>query len=381
MSDSLAAQIDSHIYVEQLVQQGAEVTLEARAALRRFLFSQTSDPDASGSIGEALAALSRQGRKDAVAVVMVLRCLAVRDLLPEPNQANGIARYTVELCESSVPEIASFLGVDKKSQTFEKFARLQVCHSRALEILSPIKEIYGDLEAVLSSRKEVLGSLNHGFIRSYCGHFKLNEVRSTIEVVFGRLKKVAALETSLLGDIEECNRAIEAAKDDFRDTETFLTIEFLRPFLDNCQIVLDNFFRMQRARFETKIVWDRHTNELQKRYPLLDKDRKIQLVVPLKNLGPGLATDVTVSVTSESDSVLLGGETAMLGNVLPGDFSFTTDAIIMEPCARFSGLCKSNGVKLEVGSARAKYSNFVLWLNVATWIGRRKSLRHRIAPK
>lgn len=356
MSDSLEAPIDSQMNIEQLIQRGPEEGLEARAALRRFLFSHTSDPDASGSIGDALAALSRQGRKDAVTVVMILRCLAVRDLLPEPNPANGIARYTVELCEGTVPEIASFLGVDKKAQTFEKFAKLEVCHSRALEILSPIRENYGDLEAVLSARKEVLGSLNHGFIRSYCGHFKLNEVRSTIEVVFGKLKKVSGLETSLLVDIEECNRAIEAAKDDFQGAETFLTLEFLRPFLDNCQNVLDNFFRMQRARFETKIVWDRHSNELQKRYPLLDKDRTIQLVVPLKNLGPGLATEVTISVTSESEAVLLGGETAMLGNVLPGDFSFTTDAIVMEPCGRFSALLHVEWG--EIGSGQRKSELF-----------------------
>ncbi|MCF1485040.1 ATP-binding protein [Agrobacterium vitis] len=356
MSDSLDARVDSQINIEQLIQRGAEGVPEARAALRGFLFLHTSEPGVSGSIGDALAALSRQGRKDAVAVVMVLRCLAVHDLLPQPNATNGIARYTVELCESTVPEIVSFLGIDKKSQTFEKFAKLELCHLRAVEILSPIRENYGDLEAVLSSRKEVLGSLNHGFIRTYCGHFKLNEVRSTIEVIFGRLKKVAALETSLLVDIEECNRAIEAAKDDFREMETFLTFEFLRPFLDNCQKVLDNFFRMQRARFETKIVWDRHTNELQKRYPLLDKDRSVQLVVPLKNIGPGLATDVTISVTSESDSVLLGGETAMLGNVLPGDFSFTTDAIVIEPCDRFSAIIQVDWG--EIGSGQRKSELF-----------------------
>lgn len=140
MDDSSVVPIDSQIQIEQLIQQGAGEISEARAALRRFLFSHTSDPGASGSIGDALAALSRQGRKDAVAVVVVLRCLAVRDLLPEPNPANGIARYTVELCEATVPEIASFLGVDKKAQTFEKFARLQLCHGRATEILSPIRE-------------------------------------------------------------------------------------------------------------------------------------------------------------------------------------------------------------------------------------------------
>jgi hypothetical protein len=58
-------------------------------------------------------------------------------------------------------------------------------------------------------------------------------------------------------------------------------------------------------------------------------------VVPLRNPGPGMATDVRITVEAVDQEVVLGGETIILGNVLPGDFSVTLDAMVISSCARF----------------------------------------------
>jgi len=270
---------------------------------------------------------------------VLLRCLAVPGLVPQPNQTNQIIRLVVEICDNALPDVVTFLKVDARSQNYAKFSAISLCHKQITDILTPLRQNYGDLDAVLLARKEIIGSLNHSLVRRYCGQFRLNEVKSTIEVIFSKLKKASAREETFLSDIEECNRCVDGAREEYSDSETFLTEDYLDPFLTTCRSVLSDFFIAQRAKFGTSIIWGHAgTRELQKRYPLYEPARQIQIVIPLRNLGPGLATEVRISVTSQSSSVVLGNETAMLGNVLPGEFSITVDAMVIAATDDFEGL-------------------------------------------
>jgi hypothetical protein len=330
---------DDVTYIERLIQQGESRLAEARTALRHFLFTQAGKAGAEGSIGDALAVLAREPVKNPLAAIVLLRCLAVHGLVPQSNHANHISRSAVELCEGGLPEILTYLKVDSRAQTYEKFAIISSCHQRITEILNPLRHSYGDLDAILAARKEILGSLNHSLVHLYCGPFRLNELRSTVEAIFSKLKRVSSLDTTLLSDIEECDRCVDGTKADFSGSESFLTEEYLGSFLSVCRSVLSEFLKTQRARFKTSIAWGRGTSrELQKRYPLLEPEREMQVVIPLRNLGPGLATDLRVTVTSESSNVVLGGETVMLGNVLPGDFSIAIDAMVINASASAQGL-------------------------------------------
>lgn len=303
------------------------------------MFIQAGEAGAQGSIGDALAALATQPVKKPLAAIVLLRCLAVHRLVHQSNHANQINRSAVELCEGALPEILTFLKVDRRAQTYEKFAIISSCHRRITEILNPLLHSYGDLDALLAARKEILGSLNHSIVRQYCGPFRLNELRSMVEAIFSKMKQVSLLDATLLSDIEECNRCVDGAKADFSGSESFLTEEYLGPFISICRLVLSEFIKTQRAKFKTSIIWGQGTTrELQKRYPLHEPEREMQVVIPLRNVGPGLATDVRITVTSDSSDVVLGGETVMLGNVLPGDFSIAVDAMVINASAGFQGL-------------------------------------------
>lgn len=338
-AEAPAMRADDVPYIEHLIQQGESRLAEARTALRHFLFMQAGEAGAEGSTGDALAVLARQPVKNPLAAIVFLRCLAVPGLVPQSNAANHISRSAMELCEGALSDILTFLKVDRRAQTYEKFAAISNCHQRLTEILNPLRHPYGDLDAILAARKEILGSLNHSVVRQYCDPFRLSEIRSTVETIFSKMKRVSALDASLLSDIEECNRCVDGAKTDFSGSESFLTEGYLAPFLSVCRSVLSEFLKTQRAKFETSVVWGRGaTRELQKRYPLHEPGREMQIVIPLRNAGPGLATDLRVTLTSGSPDVVLGGETVMLGNVLPGDFSIAIDAMVIVACASFQGL-------------------------------------------
>ena len=220
------------------------------------MLKQAGENDSDASVGDALVLLARRATRNRTAAVVLLRCLAVPGLVPEPNSTNQIGRLAVEICESAAPQIMSFLKVDKKLQTYEKFEILRGCHSQIAAILKPLSERYGDLSAVISARKEIMGALNHGIVRDYCSIFRLNEVKSIIESIFGTLQQISQLDVTLLSAITECGRRITRARSDFTGVETFLTEEFLKPFLNTCETLLSDFFRAQRAKFETRAESD-----------------------------------------------------------------------------------------------------------------------------
>lgn len=350
-------QQDDLSILEGLIQRQEAGLDDARKVLRRILFSQADTEGSGQSIGDALALLARQPSKHPFAAIVLLRCLAVQDLVPEPNSTNHIIRSTVELCEGALPEIIGFLRIDQRAQNYEKFAILSDCHSRITEILDPLRSPYGDLDALLSTRREIVGCLNHSIIRKYTGPFRLTETRTTIESLFSKLKKISSLETTLLVDIEDCNRAISSVTAELDVAESFLNQNFLTPFLKTCETVLSQFLDSLRGRFATSITWGGGSgHELQKRYPLHEPEREIQIIVPLRNSGPGMATDVRITVEAGGENVVLGGETIMLGNVLPGDFSITLDAMVISQCSSFKELLSVEWG--EIGSPTRKSELF-----------------------
>ena len=138
-------------------------------------------------------------------------------------------------------------------------------------------------------------------------------------------------------DIEDCNRFLSSAETELDATRSFLTQDFLAPFVETFQTVLKRFVELLRGRFSAEISWGGGPRrELQKRYPLHELERKIRIVVPLRNAGPGMATDVRIVVESTNEDVAFSSEPIMLGNVLPGDFSVTLDAMVIEECSEFN---------------------------------------------
>ncbi len=205
-------QQDDFSILEGLIQAQEAGLNDARKVLRRILFSQAGTEGSGKSIGDALVLLAKQPSNNALAAIILLRCLAVRGLVPKPNSTNHIIRSAVELCEGALPEIISFLKVDKQAQNYEKFSVLSGCHDRITEILSPLRSPYGDLDALLRARREISGCLNHSIVRRYAEPFKLKEVRATIDSLFSKLKRISSLDTTLLVDIEECNRVVSSVR-------------------------------------------------------------------------------------------------------------------------------------------------------------------------
>jgi hypothetical protein len=309
----------------------------ARTALRQWLFSQINEEENGRSIADALSEINKGQAERAVGVVLI-RCLAVDGLLPRSNAVNQIDRLVVEICESAVPDICTFVGVLPKSQTYEKLAVLSRGHQRICKLLQPVIDDYGDLQALCNARKTVLGALGHSVVRAYGNPFRLVDFRNATESLFSRLSRIVSLEPSFLQDFEECRRAIEDFKRVNWEQPTFLSPLF-ETLLRTTLRLLDAFLSSVRSKYYAKIRkgWGSET-DLPKRYPLHEAGREFHIVIPLRNEGTGLAMDVDVTAVTSADDVIVSNQSIHLGSVKPGDFSVILDAMVAAPTAGFNGL-------------------------------------------
>lgn len=339
-SPRLASDTVSRLSQVEVLLHTPDVDLaEVRQVIRTWLIEQSGE-DGSASIADVLRHLASQRTRDTRFASVILRALAVEGLLPEPNASNNLARSIVTIVEIALPNFCEFLKIQAKQQTFEKFAILESAHDSVCAIIDPLREEYGDLDALIAAKRTILGGLAHGAVRTYCAPFRLNEIKATIETIFSKLKQVLLQEPSLLDDYQDCKRAIESAKDSIVEIGSFLSYDFLLPFLQNAESCLTKYLDTMTARFSTSIKnpAGNTVQTLGKRYPLREKERELQLIIPLKNIGPGMATDVKITITSDTESIYVPSNPIYLGNVNPGEFSVVTEAIVISPVPDFSGV-------------------------------------------
>lgn len=317
--------------IERFIASGQ--ILDAKTALRAWLLNQANALSEGGSIADAIGSFIRTGSKAPTVPVVILRSLAVEGLLPDPNSSNHLERLIAELCENGAPDICSFLSVKPRSQTYEKFAVLKTAHHRISALLSPLTDTFGDLQSLVIARKSILGALSHSIVRAYFGPYRLRELKSATEVLFGSLQKLESLDANFLQNFEDCQRTIDDMRNTVEEYPSALSVDFFATLLHNAQVCVNNFLAKVRSQYRAFVErgWT-GSNTLTKRYPLYNAGREFHLVVPFRNDGSGLALDVSVSVVSGSDHLVFESTATNLGSVKPGEFAVVLDTMVVGAC-------------------------------------------------
>lgn len=320
--------------------QDSSIDIDAkRKILRQWLFAQGELPDESGSISDALKLVSQNGSKAKQTSIVLMRLLSIEDLLPAPNAQNNLERLVVDICEAGVPDLCKFLKIPPKEQTFRKFAIIQHGHSDICRLLDPLVGNYGDLEALIGGKKDILGVLNHSFIREYCGPFGLQELKAGIEVVLSKVSLMVKLQPSFLQDYESSKRALVNAIATVDEHKTYLATDYFGPLLEKASILMDEFLLTVRRQYSSKIERSWGTDEyLVKGYPLHELGRSFSLSIPLRNKGNGFAEDVRVIIIVDTNGLDISNSSTMMGTISPGPFSVIFDTQVLQPIDGFSGV-------------------------------------------
>ena len=163
----------------------------------------------------------------------------------------------------------------------------------------------------------------------------------------------------MVADVDEVRRNLAYGRSLSEETPTFLTVDFLVPLLASAEAALDLFLKSASARFNTRITRSGEAGpELQKRYPLHELGRQIQILIPMRNVGPGLATNVRASIAADSDRLTFNTKSISVGNIRPGDFSVSFDAIVITPTEKVDGLVEVEWG--EIGNIKTKSEMFEL---------------------
>lgn len=323
---------------ESLVAKGAGSRVEARQCLRTLLLRHTKGYMETDTLEEIIARVS-QAATEPVAVVLILRASSIPGFLDAPDKTNQLQRHVTSICERLHNDFVSFLRIDKAEQTFEKYQALVSLHARVCAIVSGLISPYGDLSALVASQKEVVGALNHSIVRSYGSLFHVNEVRSSVELILGKLRQIDALASTLPRDIEDYHHAVSTAQRDLKQLDSFVVQMFLGSFVPTCERLLVDFLKAKRTRFSASIAPGTGSNGIiSKRYPLGQSGRVMTIDLPLRNGGPGVATDVIATAVVGSEDVVLDTESANLGNVSPGSFSVSFKIMVVRPVESFEVL-------------------------------------------
>ncbi len=331
---------------------------KARDALRRWLSLRgPSDAEAS-SIGEWLEFFAKSPTEHADVASIVIRCSCVQGLIEEPDASNHIRRSVIRLSEGTLPGLVNFLKIDPKGQNHSKYDALMGTQNRATQHLEPIRTPYSDLESVVGARKTIIGVLGHSGLKDYVRPFGLDEVRSNLESVLGRLRRVAQIEETLLDDVELCQSSIRDGTENSEKLGTFLARDYLTPFLQNADRILQEFLERKRGSFSANISLALDGDQLKKRYPLHDTNRRIRISVPLRNSGPGRAIDVRVTCQDSDNGIVIDSMTLRRGSVEPGEFEVNFNCRVTTACQGFHFFVVVEWG--EIGSSRRQTKEFLI---------------------
>jgi len=347
----------------------------ARTALRNWLSENAKDYHLSGSLSEMLSDLARQSTRDKRIPPVLLRFLSTGEVVHVGGRKSDAERSIVAICESATPELCSFLKVDGKMQTFEKFSLLEGAHSTFCNLLEPLRTSCGDIDSLLASRKSILAPLNHGQVRKYCNPFGINELKAAVEEILSKLKMVANPTAAFIEDFEECKRSVEQCRALSLEIGSFLSLDYVVPFIDMIEGLLDRYIATTKTKFSTDINSSWPTSGLQKRYAIHEPEREFVLSLPLRNDGQGMAVDVRADIVLSSDEIFIEAPSVSLGNVMPGEFSIVFDAMVVSPCGSFSGIVELEWTEFGEASPKSKSFEFsvsaqasdINWSNLTYW--------------
>ncbi|MER9465385.1 ATP-binding protein [Mesorhizobium sp. M0482] len=303
---------------------------EARAILRQVLVARLPNSPESGSVADAIEALAAQGdAMQSLQAATLLRCLG-RDAMVSSAREASIERPVVTIVERALPELASFCGAVQKRQTYEKYEVLKTVHGRVEETLAPFVNVPADLDAVLGARQLLARTLNSPLLKAYCAPSHLAQIRAGFEVVNNKLARLLKDTASLPANMMDCKQAIGDQLAYCEAHSNFLTKRYFATYLAIADAGLEKFLTSVRGRFKAQIVPRLSDGGiLQKRYPFREAGRQIKLSIPLRNLGPGIASNVTVRIEADPERFLFANEELLLGSVAAGDFSAVFNGEVM----------------------------------------------------
>ncbi len=216
------------------------------------------------------------------------------------------------------------------NQNHEKIEAIKQIHYTACRNLDQLRESFVSLPDLAERRQSIMRSLKHGKTKSYLDSFGFMSILQLVDSLLGQVDSVIrASGHELQTKMEQLIEDIPTQHENCEKIQTFVTTKYALPFLKQLEMSATAMKDRFSADFACQISVPRAALKVEKRYPLHLTSSEIEIFIPLKNDGPGVAQNVTTYCVVEHGEVK--NPETNFGSVNPGPFVLTLLIELTEP--------------------------------------------------
>jgi hypothetical protein len=271
-----------------------------------------------------------------IVAILLIRCMAIDGLLPIDDEHNLIIRKILAIIESHTPELMKHCRVDKQ-QNFEKINIIKTLHGTICAHYSALSQVSGSLNEIATQKSSILKCLRHNTFQGYLQPFNYVPIKTKLEALVESLDAVVNSNGSDYKlNLDELERILDEGYALTTTSQSFFTEKFALPFLEAVKNAVELVKTTASERLASVIEPIRKPpRAAEKRYPLHQVDRFINIILPLVNKGPSTAVEVVVEIDCGSgSSVILENDRLRCGDVPPGKFAVCLRAYVIEPSTK-----------------------------------------------
>lgn len=271
-----------------------------------------------------------------IVAILLIRCMAVDGLLPIDEEHNAIIRKVISIIEAHAPDLIRQFKFEKQ-QTFERVNIIKTLHGTICAHYLALGQVSGSLSEIATQKSAILKCLRHNTYQGYLQPFNYIPIKTKLEALVEGLDAVVNSSGSdYKPSLDELERILEEGKALTAASQSFFTEKFATPFL----LAIAEGVRLVKTTASERLVsviepLRNPPRAAEKRYPLHQVDRFINIILPLINKGPSTALEVVVEIDCGSgSSVILDSDRLRCGDVPPGKFAICLRACVVEPSSK-----------------------------------------------
>jgi hypothetical protein len=321
------------VVLEEALRSYLSLPTEQSREEARIAFGQAVDPSSKyKTISESFErALDRPVNLRSVAL-STIRVLGVDGVLQFDGEDSGLQRIVVRVVEQGAPDFCKFFKIADCKQNYEKIARLSSIHADILGQIQILRTLGSGQHEFMGARRDVMHSLKRDIVQSYLAPYDLQTVYQEINATFVGLEALIENRSHEFPALLESARSqIAVIQKKYSSDSSFLAQEYVVKFFLTAEELCSALDVEARGKFQAVISSVRDGSQiLEKRYPLHEEGRTIQVSIPLRNSGPGVAIDVTARTSVMSDFVATNDSLIRVGDIIPGEFVLLFEYLILE---------------------------------------------------
>lgn len=268
-----------------------------------------------------------------VAAILIVRALTVEGLLTFEEDPL-LERKAVALVEAGFSDQCRNLKLSEKRQTYEKINALKGFHETICSNLQILKELQPTLAEIDSVKADIQRVVRNSLCAAYLQPYDWTAHKAKINHASEKISElVVCKDSSFKARFDSLTELCRELKTTSCASPSFLNRKFIAPFADTLDRALQALQAAEVDQFSCTIEPRRKQPHVaEKRYPLHQVDKILTITIPFVNAGPGTAVDVTVELDCGKKNVLaLENNEIRLGDIPPGEFAVSFQAIVVEP--------------------------------------------------